>query len=279
MSAVRDNNFFVVHGWMINRLGLKGNELQVYAIIYGFSQAEGTEFTGNLQYLADWTNATRRTALNSLQGLVEKGLLIKEDVYNNGVKACKYRCFLDACAGENTSPGVVKNLHRGGENTSPGVVKNLHQGGEKTAPNNISHNIPDNISDKKEIGGQAPTPPPEKKSTKKPKADTEAILARYTTDPETLELLREWLKVRKAKRAPQTEKALTLNLDKLDKLAQESGLSVPAYLEAVIARGWAAFFAIKDGQRPAGGGYQRPQPERSRIKSEADYAAGLQGWG
>lgn len=279
MSAVRDNNFFVVHGWMINRLGLKGNELQVYAIIYGFSQAEGTEFTGNLQYLADWTNATRRTALNSLQGLVEKGLLIKEDVYNNGVKTCKYRCFLDACAGEISSPGVVKNLQRGGEKSSPGVVKNLHQGVENTSPNNIRDNIPDNIPDKKEIGGQAPTLPPEKKSTKKAQADTEAILARYTTDPATLELLREWLKVRKAKRAPQTEKALTLNLDKLDKLAQESGLSVPAYLEAVIARGWAAFFAIKDGPRPAGGGFQRPQPERSRIKTEADYAAGLQGWG
>ena len=278
MGAVRDNNFFVVHGWMINRLGLKGNELQIYAIIYGFSQADGTEFTGNLQYLADWTNATRRTALTSLQGLVEKGLLIKEDVYNNGVKACKYRCCLDASPGENSSSGVVKNLHQGGENSSSGVVKNLHQGGEKTAPNNISHNTTDNIPDKKEIGGQAPTPPPEKKATKKAPADTEAILARYTTDPATLELLREWLKVRKAKRAPQTEKALTLNLDKLDTLAQESGLPVTGYLEAVIARGWAAFFAIKDA-RPIGGGFQRPQPERSRIKSEADYAAGLQGWG
>jgi len=160
-----------------------------------------------------------------------------------------------------------------------GCSQNDNGGVIKTATNNIGDNIPDNIPDKKESGGQAPTPPPEKESTKKAKADTETILARYTTDPATLELLREWLKVRKAKRAPQTEKALTLNLDKLDKLAQESGLSVPAYLEAVIARGWAAFFAIKEAQRPVGGGYQRPQPERSRIKSEADYAAGLQGWG
>ena len=155
----------------------------------------------------------------------------------------------------------------------------MHGGMQQSCTNNIGDNIPDNIPDKKDIGGQAPTPPPEKKSTKRVKADTEAILARYTSDPATLELLREWLKVRKAKRAPETENALTLNLDKLDKLAQESGLSVPAYLEAVIARGWAAFFAIKDGPRPVGGGYQRPQQERSRIKTEADYAAGLQGWG
>lgn len=244
MGAVRDNNFFVVHGWMINRLGLKGNELQVYAIIYGFSQADGTEFTGNLQYLADWTNATRRTALNSLQGLVEKGLLIKEDVYNNGVKACKYRCRLDASPGENSSSGAVKNLHRGSENTSPGAVKNLHQGGEKTAPNNISHNIPD----KKEIGGQAPSAP-EKVTRFKP---------------------------------PTVEEVAAYCLER------GNHVDAQRFVDYYTANGWMrGKTKIKDWRAcvrtwergPAGGGFQRPQPERSRIKSEADYAAGLQGWG
>lgn len=272
MGAVRDNNFFVVHGWMINRLGLKGNELQIYAIIYGFSQAKDTEFTGSLQYLADWVGLTRQNTLRRLQSLVDKGLLIKADIFTNGVKTCKYTCVAE------TATGCCRNDNGGVAETATGCCRNGNEGVAKTATNNIGDNIPDIIPDKKDIGGQAPTPPPEKKSAKKAQADTEAILARYTTDPATLELLREWLKVRKAKRAPQTEKALTLNLDKLDALAQESGLAVPAYLEAVIARGWAAFYAIKDG-RSVGGGFQRPQPERSRIKSEADYAAGLQGWG
>ena len=263
MSAVRDNNFFVVHGWMLNRLGLKGNELQVYAIIYGFSQTNGNEFTGSLQYLADWTNASTRTIMRSLQTLVENGLLAKRESYNNGVKACAYRC-----------PFPLE----GTDKMSPGVVTNCHGGGDKLSTNTISDNIPDNIPDNKE-GGQAPTPPPEKKSTKKAKTDTEAILARYTTDPETLELLREWLKVRKAKRAPETEKALTLNLDQMDRLAQESGLTVPAYLEAVIARGWAAFYQIRDAAQRPGGGYQRPQPERSRIKTEDEYEAAMRASG
>ena len=258
MSAVRDNNFFVVHGWMINRLGLKGNELQIYAIIYGFSQAKDTEFTGSLQYLSDWVGLTRANTLARLKSLVEKGLLVKTDIFTNGVKTCQYSCVTE---------------------TVTGCYRNSNGGVTETVTNNIPDIHTDNIPDKKDIGGQAPTPPPEKKSTKKAKADAEAILARYTTDPATLELLREWLKVRKAKRAPETEKALTLNLDKLDALAQESGLAVPAYLEAVIARGWAAFYAIKETQRPVGGGFRRPQPERSRIKSEADYHAGLQGWG
>lgn len=123
-------------------------------------------------------------------------------------------------------------------------------------------------------GKPAASPSSSRKSGKKTKADTDAILQRYTTDEKTLGLLRDWLKVRKAKRAPETEKALTLNLDKLESLSCESGLTIPAYLEAVIARGWAAFYPIRDGiqqgQRPA----NRQQDERSRIKSEAEHAQG-----
>ena len=154
MSAVRDNNYFVVHGWMINQLGLKGNELQIYAIIYGFSQTDGQRFRGSLQYLADWTNATKRTAINSLQALTEKGLLLKEEFVSNGIKACEYRCVTDGS-------GVVKNLHRGDEKTSPGVVKNLHRGDEKTSPNIISDKDIDMSIDREGDKPPAPTPEPE----------------------------------------------------------------------------------------------------------------------
>lgn len=36
-SKVKPENFYVVQGWMISELKLKGNELNVYAIIFGFS--------------------------------------------------------------------------------------------------------------------------------------------------------------------------------------------------------------------------------------------------
>lgn len=70
------------------------------------------------------------------------------------------------------------------------------------------------------------------------------ILTDYTDDPETLELLYEWLKVRRAKRAAMTEKAIQLNMRKLDTMAAESGLTVNRYLEEIICRGWQAFFSI-----------------------------------
>lgn len=37
-SVIRDSNYVVIQGWMITRLGLKGNELMIYAVIYGFTQ-------------------------------------------------------------------------------------------------------------------------------------------------------------------------------------------------------------------------------------------------
>jgi len=271
-SRVKRENYITIQGWMITDLNLKGNELQIYAIIYGFSQTEGQQFAGGLQYIADWINGTRRTALNCLQSLTEKGLISKNDTYINGIKNCQYRCIpLEALTGEKLSPGVVKNFHRGGEKDSPGVVKNFHRGGEKDSPNNIDNNLSQNIEKKKEDNDGAPAPAPSPtKQTKvsKEKVNTEEIFARYTQEEKVLSLLREWLKVRKAKRAPETEKALTLNLDKLEGLALQSGMNKAEYLEAVIARGWAAFYPLGDWNRPA------RMPARPPVKTEAQHAAG-----
>lgn len=81
-----------------------------------------------------------------------------------------------------------------------------------------------------------------KKERKSNSFDT--IIAEYTTDEKTTDLLKEWLKVRKAKRAALTDKAVQMNIAKLDKLAEQSNMTVTEYLEEVICRGWAAFYPI-----------------------------------
>lgn len=75
---------------MVTELGLKGNELLVYALIHGFSQTKGQVFNGSLQYLADWTNSTKQGVLKNLKSLVEKGLIEKKETIFNGVKSCEY---------------------------------------------------------------------------------------------------------------------------------------------------------------------------------------------
>ena len=90
MGKVQNENYVLIQGWMINELKLKGNELIVYAIIYGFTQIEGQLFNGSLQYLADWTNSTKQGVVKNLKSLIEKGFIKKNDKFINGVKFCEY---------------------------------------------------------------------------------------------------------------------------------------------------------------------------------------------
>lgn len=68
----------------------------------------------------------------------------------------------------------------------------------------------------------------------------------YTDDEEIKDLLKEWLKVRKAKRSALTNKAIELNLNKLDTLAEESGCDIKTYLEEIISLGWGSFFKLNN---------------------------------
>ena len=82
-ESMKSENYVVIQGWMIKELGLKGNELLVYALIYGFSQTEGQKFTGSLQYLEDWCNSSRQGIIKCLQSLQQKQLIIKKDLAYN----------------------------------------------------------------------------------------------------------------------------------------------------------------------------------------------------
>lgn len=87
---INSENYMTIQGWMRTELNLKGNDLLIYAIIYGYSQAEGTRFTGSLQYLADWCGATKQGVLKNLKNLIEKGLIQRVENVKNGVKFVEY---------------------------------------------------------------------------------------------------------------------------------------------------------------------------------------------
>lgn len=210
-SRVKRENFIALQGWQVADLGLKGNELIIYACIYGFSQDNQT-FSGSLQYLADWTNSTKQGVLKCLKSLVEKGLICKKENLVNGVKFCEYYTtkFTTPC-----------------NNVEHPMQQSLTGGIKQSLPNNIGvHNIASNKDIKKAFA---------------------TIINNYAKGNEEItELLGEWLNVRKAKRAATTEKAIQLNINKLDSLANKSGMSVAEYLQEVISRGWAAFYVINN---------------------------------
>lgn len=82
---IKDENYITIQGWMRTKLGLKGNDLLVYAVIYSFSQTENQRFTGSLQYIADWCGATKQGILKNIKNLIDKGLICKEELGVNSV--------------------------------------------------------------------------------------------------------------------------------------------------------------------------------------------------
>lgn len=87
---MENENFVVIMGFMVNELQLKGNELLIYAIIHGFSQCENQKYTSGLKYLMKWTRASKPTVISSLQSLMEKGLIEREEEIINKVKFFNY---------------------------------------------------------------------------------------------------------------------------------------------------------------------------------------------
>jgi predicted transcriptional regulator len=112
---MEDTSYVTIQGFMRTKLGLSGNDLIVYAIIYGFSQGNQGKFTGSAQYLADWCGSTKRGIYKNLNSLVERGLIIKDEVEKNGIKFCDYRVSqftpseLSSVGSELSSPHNIDN--------------------------------------------------------------------------------------------------------------------------------------------------------------------------
>jgi len=113
---MKEENYINIQGWMISKLKLKGNELILYAIIYGFSQDGKSEFFGSMRYIAESLQVSKRTAVSLTHKLLDKKLITKNEDLKNGNK---YR--------------VVKKVVQGGEESSP-------LGGEESGTNNNKTN-------------------------------------------------------------------------------------------------------------------------------------------
>ena len=131
-NHVKDSNYFVVHGWMRNLLGLRGNALDLYAIIYGFSQTDHQEFTASISYLCEWLGASRPTIINNLKDLVDRGLLTKESEDIGGVTYCRYRAVIPEEGGGKVSLlPQAKNFTTPSKETLPNKESNKEQDKEK----------------------------------------------------------------------------------------------------------------------------------------------------
>ena len=111
---IKNNNYIVIQGWM-TKLGLSGNKLLVYAIVFGFCQDKESVFAGSVQYIANWLNTTERTAKDVLGALCSDGLLTKSTQTVKGVDFNVYKINAEK----------TKDFYK---------EKNSTTGGQKTCP-------------------------------------------------------------------------------------------------------------------------------------------------
>lgn len=110
-SKVKDGNYIMIQSFMVKDLKLKGNELLVYAIIYGFSQEENCVFSGSLQYLADWTNSTKQGIMKCLKSLEEKDLIVKQSLMvNKVVYSTKFNASIKQSLTDSVKQSLPNNI-------------------------------------------------------------------------------------------------------------------------------------------------------------------------
>ena len=87
------DNYVVIQSWMVRDLGLKGNQLILYALIYGFSQTEKQICTCGIEYMGRWTNSTKQGVLKMLDALVNDGLIERVENFGDDKRKIAYRAI------------------------------------------------------------------------------------------------------------------------------------------------------------------------------------------
>ena len=131
---MKNENYIVIQGWMVNELRLKGNHLLIFALLYGFSQDGETEFKGSNKYICKALNTSKPTVIKSLSYLLKLGLILKRIEVVNNVQFNRFSINLQ----------VVKNCFIRGKETLRGGKDLIEKGGKETLPNNTINNKTNN---------------------------------------------------------------------------------------------------------------------------------------
>lgn len=142
------DNYITVPGFAIVELGLSGNELLCYSLIYGFTQDNETEFRGSLNYVASALNVTKQNAKKIIDRLIDRGLIEKREMFFSGVKFCHYVAKRNG----------VAEIATGRYQNNNGGVAEIATGGiaEKATNINNKDNSIDRIDNKSADGGLFP---------------------------------------------------------------------------------------------------------------------------
>ena len=138
-SEQLSKSYITIQGWMVSELGLSGNELIVYALIFGFSQDGKSEFVGSYNYISGFTGLSRQTAVKVVERLEKRGLIKKIEHPNGGDNTYSAVGSNENVLGNENIPGGNENIPGGNENI-PGVVTKVDHLNNNSSLNIYSDN-------------------------------------------------------------------------------------------------------------------------------------------
>lgn len=223
-----------IQSWMRTQLKLSGNELIVYAIIYGATQDGDTRFAGSRSYLADWCGCSVRSIQTILNNLTEKGFLTKYERLENKVKKCEY-----------VTNFTGENISLPSEKISLPPSENFAQGGEKVALKHISNTSIQENKEKDNNNSTIVELLPAEPAVKKKNLYEKCLdcIDEYTENESIRIALREYLSLRLSMKdkpiyGVNQWKGL---LKKLREICSNNADKALTVIDESIARGWATF--------------------------------------
>lgn len=223
---MKSDNYVVIQGWMCNELELKGNELLIYALIYGFSQDEQSVFSGSIDYIAETFNISKPTVIKAIQGLVDKDYIIKHET-DNITQPNSYSYNID----------VVKKLYYCSKETLPRSSK-------KTLLNNTSNNKHTNNTISKDIVQKPKKPSLYEKCVN--------LIHEFTDDAILQNMLEKCLQIfltnSRESGYPFYTNTFKGKLNKLQSLSDDNYVQ-RKIVQQTADNGWNNFYEIKDNKR------------------------------
>jgi predicted transcriptional regulator len=229
---------------MVNDLQLSGNDLMVYAIIYGFSQDGESRFTGSLQYLADWCNATKSGIQKNLKNLVDAGLIEKYESFKNNIKFCEYSCIPYNKVAHPMQQSCINNIDNNIDKDNTKIINDF-----STQEQDYNSKCYSNEELRNEFLGSVKKPKQRRPINRKPTLFDKCVaeIDKFTDRADLREKLIQFLKIRlEVKDKPFGIESWRGTLDKLDQAVADCGIDYVYIVQQSIDKGWLSFYTLKE---------------------------------
>ena len=224
-----EKGYITIPEWMLH-IGLTGNELLVFAVIYGFSQDGESEYRGGYNWISGFLGLSRNTARNTIASLVNKGFIIKRAENINGVSFNRY--------------SVCSEIGRGCQELAGGMPKigtNNTKGNIKNSITSLSHSEDKSSSFDNSVIEE-----------RRPKDGwIDLILEKFpavATDFRAIDAIGGWIESRKkTNKKPPTNRAIELAVKRAVNFSEETPQhSVADYFDNATLNGWQGIFQFKE---------------------------------